>query len=68
MRDDQRFEIQSAFDLLPHVIGLSVYPKEKNFEEIINYLKKRNAVELQKINAGKNPEVEKRYDRYVDYG
>jgi len=23
MRDDQRFEIQSAFDLLPHVVGCS---------------------------------------------
>jgi len=41
---------------------------DKNFEEIINYLKKRNAVELEKISGGKNPEVEKRYDRYVDYG
>ena len=23
MRDDQRFEIQTAFDLLPHVVGCS---------------------------------------------
>ena len=38
------------------------------YEEIVNYLKKRNAVELEKISDGKNPEVEKRYDRYVDYG
>ena len=103
MIDDQRFEIQSAFDLLPHVVGcswatiwfrvnkikkptrdefrgkvteyfkilnplLDVYPKDKNFEEIIDYLKKRNVLELKKISIGKNPEVEKRYDRYVDYG
>ena len=103
MIDDQRFEIQSAFDLLPHVVGcswatiwfrlnkiknptreefrekvteyfkmlnplLDVYPQDKSFEEIISYLKKRNAIELEKINDGKNPEVEKRYDRYVDYG
>ena len=103
MRDDQRFEIQSAFDLLPHVVGCSwatiwfrlnkikkptreefrekvteyfkmldplvnVYDKNENFEEIIDYLKKRNAIELEKINAGENPEVEKRYDRYIDYG
>ena len=102
MIDDQRFEIQLAFDLLPHVVGcswatiwfhkkkkknptrevfrekvteyfkmleplLDVYPQDKNFEEIISYLKKRNAVELEKISNGKNPEVEKRYDRYVDY-
>ena len=103
MRDDQRFEIQSALDLLPHVVGCSwatiwfrlnkikkptreefrekvteyfkmldplvnVYDKNENFEEIIDYLKKRNAIELEKINAVKNPEVEKRYDRYIDYG
>jgi len=103
MIDAERFEIQSAFDLLPHVVGCSwatiwfrlnkikkptreefrekvteyfkmldplvnVYPRDKKFEEIINYLKKRNAVELEKISGGKNPEVEKRYDRYVDYG
>ena len=103
MRDDQRFEIQAAFDLLPHVVGCSwatiwfrvnkikkptreefrekvteyfklldplvnVYEQNENFEEIISYLKKRNAIELEKINAGKNLEVEKRYDRYIDYG
>ena len=103
MRDDQRFEIQSAFDLLPHVVGcswatiwfrvnkiknptreefrekvvkyfkmleplLEVYPKSEGFKEIISYINNRNAQELEKITKGKNPEVEKRYDRYVDYG
>ena len=103
MRDDQRFEIQSAFDLLPHVVGCSwatvwfrmnkiknptreefrekvveyfkmleplmrTYPKGENFKEIIGYINNRNAQELKKIVKGKNPEVEKRYDRYVDYG
>ena len=103
MRDDQRFEIQSAFDLLPHVVGcswatiwfrvnkiknptreefrekvvkyfkmleplLEVYPKSEIFKEIIGYINSRNAQELEKITKGKNPEVEKRYDRYVDYG
>ena len=103
MRDDQRFEIQSAFDLLPHVVGcswatiwfrmnkiknptreefrekvieyfkmleplLDVYPKSENFKEIVGYINSRNAQELEKITKGKNPEVEKRYDRYVDYG
>ena len=102
MIDDQRFEIQSAFDLLPHVVGcswatiwfrmnkiknptreefrekvveyfkileplLEVYPKNENFKEIIGYINSRNAQELEKITKGKNPEVEKRYDRYVDY-
>ncbi len=103
MRDDQRFEIQSAFDLLPHVVGCSwatvwfrmnkikkptreefrekvteyfkmldplvnIYDQKEDFREIIDYLKKRNAIELEKISTGKNPEVEKRYDRYIDYG
>jgi len=103
MIDDQRFEIQSAFDLLPHVVGcswatiwfrmnkikiptreefrekvvkyfkmleplLEVYPKSENFKEIVGYINNRNAQELEKITKGKNPEVEKRYDRYVDYG
>ena len=86
MRDDQRFEIQSAFDLLPHVVGCSratiwfrlnkikkptreefrekvteyfkmldplvnVYDQNENFGEIIDYLKKRNAIELEKIST-----------------
>ena len=103
MIDDQRFEIQSAFDLLPHVVGCSwatiwfrmnkiknptreefrekvveyfkmlepllcVYPKSENFKEIVGYINSRNAQELEKTTKGKNPEVEKRYDRYVDYG
>ena len=103
MIDDQRFEIQSAFDLLPHVVGCSwatiwfrlnkiknptkeefrekvvqyfkmleplvnTYPQDKDFEEIVAYLKKRNSIELDKISSGRNPEVEKRYERYVDYG
>jgi hypothetical protein len=103
MIDDQRFEIQSAFDLLPHVVGcswatiwfrfnkiknptkdefrervieyfkmvkplLEVYPQDENFEEINSYLNKRYAQEMKKIRNGENPEVEKRYDRYLDYG
>jgi len=103
MIDDERVEIQSAYDLLPHVVGcswatiwfrmnkiknpmreefrekvveyfkmleplLEIYPKSENFKEIIDYINSRNAQELEKITKGKNPEVEKRYDRYVDYG
>ncbi len=103
MRDDQQFEIQSAFDLLPHVVGcswasiwfrinkiknptreefrekvveyfkmleplLNAYPQSEDFKEIVSYANNRNIQELEKITMGKNPEVEKRYDRYVDYG
>ncbi|MHA7647684.1 hypothetical protein [Nitrosopumilus sp. S4] len=103
MRNDERFEIERAFDLLPHVIGSSwaviwfrmkgikkptreeyrektleyfklaepvfiSYPKEKEFEDIQKYVDFRKNEEYRKIQSGENKEVEKRYDRYVDYG
>ena len=103
MRDDQRFEIERAFDLLPHVVGASwaviwfrmkaiknpsrndyrekvveyfnllgnvfdSYPKSDEFKDIRNYIENRKKEEVEKILEGKNKEVEKRYDRYVDYG
>ncbi len=103
MRDDERFEIERAFDLLPHIVGSSwavvwfrfnkiknptrqeyrekvleylkmispvfeSYPDDEKFSYITNYIEKRKDVEFKKIISGLNPEVEKRYDRYVDYG
>lgn len=103
MRDDERFEIERAYDLLPHVIGASLacvwfrtnnikkpsedefrkktveffsilsnmdssYPNEERFSEIRTYMKNRYNQEIEKIIQGKNPEIEKRYNRYVDYG
>ena len=103
MRNDERFEIERAFDLLPHVVGSSwaviwfrlnkiknptreeyrekvleylkmvepvflSYPNNENFSEIRKYITSRKEEEFKKILSGLNPEVEKRYDRYVDYG
>ena len=103
MRDDQKFEIERAFDLLPHVIGSSwtvvwyrlrgikkptreeyrekvieyfnmansifdSYPDNKEFESMKKYIQWRKNEEIQKIRQVLNKEVEKRYDRYVDYG
>ena len=103
MRNDERFEIERAFDLLPHVVGSSwaviwfrmrrikrptreeyrektieflkktepvfdAYPKEKEFEDIRKYIEFRKKEEYRKIDSGENKEVEKRYDRYIDYG
>ncbi len=103
MREDQRFEIERAYDLLPHVVGASwactwfrlnqiknptkeefrqktveflsvleklvdMYPNEDQFTNIKSYVKNRHAQEIEKILEGKNQEIEKRYDRYVDYG
>lgn len=103
MRDDQKFEIERAFDLLPHVVGASwatiwfrmrgekhpsieefrgkvveyfemltpiytAYNTEAKFEEITKYINKRKDEEVKKIMNGENKEIEKRYERYVDYG
>ena len=103
MRNDERFEIERAFDLLPHVVGSSwavvwfrlkgikkptreeyrektleylkkiepvfdSYPKEEKFTEMIKYIEFRKNNAYEKIKSGENEEVEKRYDRYIDYG
>ena len=103
MRDDQKFEIERAFDLLPHVVGASwatiwfrikgekhpskeefrgkaaeyfemlssiytTFENESKFEEITSYIKRRKDEEIKKIIDGDNKEIEKRYERYVDYG
>jgi len=103
MRDDQRFEIERAFDLLPHVVGASwaviwyrlnkikkpsreefrdkvieyfdllnplfdSFSDSGGFKEIIDYIKKRRIEEIEKIKKGQSKEIEKRYDRYIDYG
>lgn len=103
MREDQKFEIERAFDLLPHVVGCSwatiwfrfngiKYPKREEFrekvieylrvlepvfesfsgnekfDEIDKYIQWRKNEEIEKIKNGLNKEVEKRYDRFIDYG
>ena len=103
MRNDERFEIERAFDLLPHVVGCSwasiwfrmngnkrptreefrektveyfekiepvfdSFPKDEKFESIQKYIEYRKKEETKKIMDGLNKEVEKRFDRYVDYG
>ena len=103
MREDECFEIERAFDLIPHVIGASwattwfrinkirkptreeyrnkvvehikflenlmdSFPKSDSFQEVTSFIKKRYKEEIEKILEGKNPEVEKRFDRYIDYG
>ena len=103
MRNDERFEIERAFDLLPHVVGCSwasiwfrmndnkkptreefrektveyfkkiepvfcSFPKNEKFESIQKYIEYRKNEEIKKITDGLNKEVEKRFERYVDYG
>lgn len=103
MRDEQRFEIERAFDLLPHVVGASwavvwfrlngikkpskeefrgkveeyfdllnplfdSFPNMDGFDDIKNYIKRRRSEEIEKIKNGQNNEIERRYERYIDYG
>ena len=103
MRNDERFEIQRAFDQLPYVVGSSwaviwfrmkgikkptreeyrkktleylkmvepvfdSYPNDEEFAEICKYIETRKNDVYEKIQSGMNPDVETRYDRYVDYG
>ena len=103
MRNDERFEVERAFDLLPHVTGAAwaavwfrmkkikrpsrtefrektleylkkmepvfeSYPKNDEFEAINKYVEFRKNEEYRKIIEGENNEIEKRYDRYIDYG
>jgi hypothetical protein len=103
MRDEKRFEIERAFDLLPHVVGASwaviwfrlngienpsrneFYDKVLEYFDLLNplfdsfqssstlqemsdYINLRRNQEIKNIKEGKNKEIEKRYERYVDYG
>lgn len=103
MRQDQKFEIERAFDLLPHITGSSwaviwfrlngikkpsaeeyrekvaeyfnkltplfiSFPDTEEFSEINQYIERRKNQEIENILKGTNKEVEKRYERYVDYG
>lgn len=103
MRNDERFEIERAFDLLPHIVGSSwaviwfrlnkiknptreeyrkkvleylkmmepvfeSYKADRDLTEIIKYIESRKQEEYHKIISGTNVEVEKRYNRYLDYG
>jgi len=103
MREDQRFEIERALDLLPHVIGgswamvwfrmkgiknptriefrekvieyfLTINPlfdslkNDESLNEINSYIDNRLKNEIEKIKLGVNNEIEKRYQRYIDYG
>lgn len=103
MRNDERFEIERAFDQLPHIVGSSwaviwfrlnkiknpsrqeyrektleylrlleplfeSYAADQGLEDMQRYVRFRKEQEFERILSGSNKEVERRYDRYVDYG
>ena len=102
MKDEQKFEIERAFDLLPHVVGGSwatiwfrlnqkknptreefrekvieylnileplfeAFPDNDTFKEMNSYIKNRYDEEIELIRTGNNKEIEKRFQRYLDY-
>ena len=103
MRDDEKFEIIRALDLLPHISGASwamlwfrmnkiknptkeefrektveyfskieslmkSFEGKNEFKDINQYMQNRFEDEKKIIIDGGNSEVEKRYQRYLDYG
>ena len=103
MREEQRFEIERALDLLPHIVGgswtmvwfrmkgvrnptreefrtkviefflkleplLTSFVNNESLNDVNSYIKNRLKKEIQQIKLGGNKEVEKRYQRYIDYG
>ena len=103
MREEQRFEIERAMDLLPQIAGGSwamVWYRMKgirtptrdefrnkvieffrtleplfeslngddSMNEINSYIQNRLKNEVEQIKLGQNKEIEKRYQRYIDYG
>ena len=63
----------SHFDTIPlcydhHQGQFSIHNCKKEFEDINHYMKNRFEEEKKLIMSGENSEVEKRYQRYLDYG
>ncbi|MDH3385568.1 MAG: hypothetical protein OEL77_06105 [Nitrosopumilus sp.] len=65
-RDEFRAKTTEYFKMIEPLF--EVYPKDEKFQAIKKYIEFRKIDEIKKISEGLNPEVEKRYDRYVDYG
>ena len=103
MREEQRFEIERAIDLLQHITGGSwamvwyrmkgirnptrdefrnkvieffqtleplfeSFNGDNSMNEINSYIQNRLKNEIEQIKLGENKEIEKRYQRYIDYG
>ena len=61
-----REKVAEYFNMLEPLTN--AFPQEENFKEITDYAKEKHKEEVRRILTGNNPEIEKRYDRYVDYG
>jgi predicted DNA-binding protein (UPF0278 family) len=65
-KEEFREKVAEYFNMLEPLTNS--FPQEENFQEIIEYIREKHKEEIRRILTGNNPEIEKRYDRYVDYG
>jgi hypothetical protein len=65
-KEEFREKVAEYFKMLEPLTN--AFPQEENFKEIREYVKEKHADEIRRILTGNNPEIEKRYKRYVDYG
>ncbi len=65
-REEFRNKVIEYFEMLEPLFE-SLSGKD-NFSEIDDYIQKRKKIEIKKIVSGINDEIEKRYDRFIDYG
>jgi len=65
-REEYREKVLEYFKMIEPIFD--AYPKDEEFAEIRKYIEFRKNDAYEKIKSGENEDVEKRYDRYVDYG
>lgn len=65
-KEEFRQKVAEYFKLLEPLT--MAFPQNENFKEISEYARFKHEDEIRKILTGNNPEIEKRYKRYVDYG
>jgi len=65
-REEYREKVLEYFKMIEPVF--ESYPKDEEFTAICKYIELRKKDAYEKIISGENEEIEKRYDRYVDYG
>ena len=65
-KEEFREKVAEYFSMLEPLTNS--FPQEESFQEIISYTREKHKEEIRRILTGNNPEIEKRYKRYIDYG
>ncbi len=65
-REEFRIKVLEYFKLLDPLFDS--LPQTNEFKEMNDYIKRKKENVIEQIMAGKNKEIEKRYERYIDYG